>query len=212
MKKNLLFLLIFLFSQTMAMARSGEVKWLHKINDCDSRTTINYNKFMSNSEAYLLIGIPAGMAVYDLITRDRDHLDKTIGIAASIVSTYAVQIALKEIVRRPRPYVKNPGYIINHVPESGYSFPSNHTGGAFSLATSLSLNYPKWYVIAPSYLWACAVGYSRMQLGVHYPTDVLAGAVIGSACAWGCYELQQYMTHRRLEKKRAKTTALQAYW
>lgn len=212
MKKILLFLCVFFLSQTFAVARSGEVKLLHRINSCDSRAAINYNKFMSNSEIYMLIGIPAGMAVYDLITRDRDHFDKTLGIAASIVSTYAVQIAVKQLVRRQRPYDKYPGYIVNRIPESGYSFPSNHTGGAFALATSLTLNYPKWYVIAPSYLWACAVGYSRMQLGVHYPTDVLAGALIGSACAWGCYELQQYMTHRRHNRKRVKTTALQAYW
>ena len=64
-----------------------------------------------------------------------------------------------------------------------YSFPSGHTATAFALATSLSITYPKWYVIAPSALWACSVGVSRMNEGVHYPSDVLAGAVIGAGCA-----------------------------
>ena len=50
-------------------------------------------------------------------------------------------------------------------------------------ATSLSVKYPKWYVIAPSALWACSVGVSRMNEGVHYPSDVLAGAAIGAGCA-----------------------------
>ncbi len=50
---------------------------------------------------------------------------------------------------------------------------------AFALATSLSIRYPKWYVIAPSALWACSVGFSRMNQGAHYPSDVLAGAAIG---------------------------------
>ncbi|MEG1522851.1 MAG: phosphatase PAP2 family protein [Bacteroidales bacterium] len=211
MKKNLFILISLFICALSAIAQPAEVRWLHRINSCDSRAAVNYNKFMSNSEAYLLIGIPVGMGIYDLVTRDRDHLDKTLGIAAAVVSTYAVQLALKQIVKRDRPFEKYPGYIVNRVPESGYSFPSNHTGGAFALATSLTLNYPKWYVIAPAYVWACAVGYSRMQLGVHYPTDVLAGAVIGSACAWGCYELQRYLTGKRKENSRLKLNTLQAY-
>lgn len=208
--RNLLLVTFFCCFASLS-AQPKEVRLLHKINSCDSRAAVNYNKFVSGSEAYLLIGIPLGMGVYDLITRDADHFDKTLGITASVVSVYAVQLALKEIVRRKRPYEKYPGYIINRVDESGYSFPSNHTGGAFALATSLTLNYPKWYVIAPSYLWAAAVGYSRLQLGVHYPTDVLAGALIGSACAWGCYELQQLWTQHRHHRRTTKLNALQAY-
>mgnify|MGYP002232674387 CR=1 FL=1 len=64
-----------------------------------------------------------------------------------------------------------------------FSFPSGHTATAFALATSLSVKYPKWYVIAPSALWACSVGVSRMNEGVHYPSDVLAGTAIGAGCA-----------------------------
>jgi membrane-associated phospholipid phosphatase len=67
------------------------------------------------------------------------------------------------------------------------SFPSGHTSMAFSLATSVSLAYPKWYVIFPSYLWAGAVGYSRMDLGVHYPSDVLFGAALGAGSAYLCH-------------------------
>ena len=64
------------------------------------------------------------------------------------------------------------------------SFPSGHTAAAFSLATSLSITYPKWYVIAPSAVWACGVGFARMNQGVHYPSDVVAGAAIGVGCAF----------------------------
>ena len=64
------------------------------------------------------------------------------------------------------------------------SFPSGHTAAAFSLATSLSITYPKWYVIAPSAIWACGVGFARMNQGVHYPSDVLTGAAIGVGCAF----------------------------
>ena len=55
---------------------------------------------------------------------------------------------------------------------------------AFATATSLSLTYPKWYIIVPAYSWAGAVGYSRMHLGVHYPSDVFIGALVGAGSAW----------------------------
>ncbi|MGL4292651.1 MAG: phosphatase PAP2 family protein [Bacteroidales bacterium] len=212
MKKLVLIICSFVFLISTVCAQPKEVRLLHRINKCDSKPWVNYNKFVSSSEKYLLIGIPVGMGIYDLITKDADHFDKTLGVTASILSVYAVQLALKQLVKRERPFEKYPDYIVNRVPESGYSFPSNHTGGAFALATSLSLNYPKWYVIAPSYLWAAAVGYSRLELGVHYPSDVIAGALIGSACAWGCYELQQLYTRKRLARKQPRLNALHAYY
>lgn len=80
---------------------------------------------------------------------------------------------------RKRPFVTYPDLITKKSEAGSPSFPSGHTSQAFATATSLSLAYPKWYVIAPSLLWAGAVGYSRMELGVHYPSDVLVGALIG---------------------------------
>ena len=85
---------------------------------------------------------------------------------------------------RQRPYLKYPDRIhLSGRSEDTPSFPSGHTAAAFSLATSLSIAYPKWYVIAPSAVWACGVGFARMNQGVHYPSDVLAGAAIGVGCA-----------------------------
>jgi membrane-associated phospholipid phosphatase len=55
----------------------------------------------------------------------------------------------------------------------------------------LSLNYPKWYVVVPSYAWASLVGYSRMAIGMHYPSDVLIGALVGSASSFLVYKLRK---------------------
>ena len=56
----------------------------------------------------------------------------------------------------------------------------------------------KWYVAMPAYAWAGAVGYSRMHLGVHYPSDVLMGAIIGSGSAYLCFKGQQWLIKKRM--------------
>ncbi len=68
--------------------------------------------------------------------------------------------------------------------EVGLSFPSAHTSLAFNTATVLSLRYNNWYITTPVFLWASCVGYSRLKLGEHYPTDVLEGSVIGLGSAY----------------------------
>jgi membrane-associated phospholipid phosphatase len=101
----------------------------------------------------------------------------------SVAGAFAVSYGIKYLTDRERPYIAYPDLIYPYSLEDSSSFPSAHTATAFALATSLSLEYPKWYVIAPSALWACSVGVSRMNEGVHYPSDVLAGAAIGAGCA-----------------------------
>jgi undecaprenyl-diphosphatase len=90
---------------------------------------------------------------------------------------------MKYTFDRDRPFITYPD-ITKKSGAGSPSFPSGHTSSAFALATSLSLTYPKWYVIASSYTWAGTVAFSRMDLGVHYPSDILAGALVGGGCAW----------------------------
>lgn len=112
-------------------------------------------------------------------------------IAASMVASSALTIGLKYGVNRTRPFVTYPD-IQQRDPHAGpYSFPSGHTSSAFALATSLTFCYQKWYVALPAFAWAVTVGYSRMRLGVHFPTDVLAGAIIGAGCGAASYYISR---------------------
>lgn len=138
--------------------------------------------FLSNTYRYGDIGIPAVMLAGGVIGNNKELRQNSLFVASSTLVSYGFTMLLKQIVKRPRPFIKN----INIVPvyrAGSYSFPSGHTSSTIATATALSMAYPKWYIIAPSFLWAGSVSYSRMYLGVHYPTDVAAGALIGAGTA-----------------------------
>jgi undecaprenyl-diphosphatase len=151
---------------------------------------------MSNSDAYISLGIPATMATAGLIQHDEKLLRNACVTFAAIGVNSAITLAMKYSFNRTRPYITYPD-IAKKSKGGSPSFPSGHTSMAFATATSLSLEYPKWYVIVPAYTWAGTVGYSRMHLGVHYPSDVLIGAIVGAGSAW-----LTYMVSKKLNKKR----------
>ena len=140
-------------------------------------------RFVSNANNYVNAAIPIGVLTDGLIRNDVQTKRNGLYMAVSTATTYLLNLAIKQLVRRPRPFLTDPRLVPVYRPGE-YSFPSGHTSSAFSAVTSLSRAYPKWYVIAPSFLWAAGVGYSRMYLGVHYPTDVTAGAVLGTGTAF----------------------------
>lgn len=175
--------LLLLCTVSGAMAQNWDINTLHRINSWDGKFVRGYSKAMSKSAPYLTIGLPVGMALYGGITKNKPLLADAIYIGTSVIEAVAITSAIKVMVKRERPYERYPDRVHPYSTESSYSFPSSHTAAAFSVATSLSIRYPKWYVIAPSALWACSVGFSRMNEGVHYPSDVIAGAAIGAGCA-----------------------------
>lgn len=123
------------------------------------------------------------------------------------VSTLAASLGLKYMVRRARPYHQLD--LASRVPKlqpgdeyDPYAFPSGHAALAFAVATSLTLSYPEWYVAVPLYIWAVAASTARMWLGVHYPTDVLAGAALGTAIAWGVHQMRDRITPQVLRSEK----------
>lgn len=110
-------------------------------------------------------------------------------------TTYGLVVGLKRIVGRPRPYVNRS--LTSRSDRYGASksrtktsFPSGHAALSAALVTSLSLSYPRWYVLGPGAVWAMGVSLSRLQLGVHYPSDVLTGAVLGTGIAVLVHQLR----------------------
>ncbi len=97
-----------------------------------------------------------------------------------------ITFGLKNIVRRKRPFevLSNVNYDKSKFLLDRYSFPSGHSSMSFAMATSLTLRYPdKPILITGMYLYSTVISLGRIYLGVHYPSDVLAGMLIGSGSA-----------------------------
>ncbi len=139
--------------------------------------------FLSNHNDWVNIGVPAGLLAAGVIGDNKEMRQNALYVASSSAVNTLVTMLVKKIVKRPRPFLANVKINAVYHP-THYSFPSGHTSTSFTTATALSQAYPKWYVIAPAYLWAGSVSYSRLYLGVHYPTDVAAGAILGTGTAF----------------------------
>ncbi len=100
-----------------------------------------------------------------------------------------VNCILKPWVARVRPYNAIEGLTILVAPLSDFSFPSGHTNASFAAAFALTKCFGKKGAWA--YLFAVLIAVSRLWVGVHYPTDVLAGAACGTVCAWIAWVLSQ---------------------
>lgn len=182
-KAFLLFLYLLGLGIGYAPAQNWDINTLKTINGWQVH---GLSRGLSESAPILSVGIPAGMGIYALIKKDQPLLKDAIYIGTTVIEAVGITYGMKHIFDRERPFVKYPDAIKPYGAPSieSPSFPSGHTAAAFSVATALSITYPKWYVIAPSALWACGVGFARMNQGVHYPSDVMAGAAIGVGCAF----------------------------
>lgn len=114
-------------------------------------------------------------------------------LALSEIGAAGLTMGLKNIFRRARPYVALDS--VSSRQGSSYSdldpfsFPSGHSALAFALATSTSLDYPEWYVIAPAMTWATLTAIARVWHGMHYPSDIAVGAILGVGSALLVHEL-----------------------
>lgn len=106
-------------------------------------------------------------------------------IGASQLLAGGSAVLLKMITGRPRPFVALENVKVKHRSSAaGSAFPSGHTALAFALAASASLCLENPYVTLPVFVWAGMVGYGRIYFGLHYPSDIVGGIIIGVASAW----------------------------
>jgi membrane-associated phospholipid phosphatase len=183
-----------------SLAQSWQDHWLQKIHVERNVSHQSFYKAVSNTIGWVAIAEVTGQLVVGYGTKDNTQIKNGYTSLAALVSAYAITTVTKKIIKRERPYVGNTSFtpyaILND-----YSFPSGHAGVSFATAGNLAFQYKKWYVIVPAYAWATTVAYSRMYLGVHYPSDVLVGALIGTGTAYIAHKLQRNVFEKKYPKK-----------
>ncbi|QZY53680.1 phosphatase PAP2 family protein [Crassaminicella profunda] len=119
-----------------------------------------------------------------ILLRTKKH--RKMGLAATcalLLSAILGLLILKPLIQRPRPFVElSYIHLLIHAPSS-YSFPSGHTITAFSTAITLVKMIKNKIFAIPIMLLAIFIGFSRIYLTVHYPSDVLAGIILGFICS-----------------------------
>jgi membrane-associated phospholipid phosphatase len=186
--------ILFLFLHFSCLySQNFDIDILKSINSNHYLQADKYFQFVSNSTIVVNIVTPVSLAFVSLIKHDTELFKNSCTMGASSIICGGLTYALKFIVNRSRPFDTYPLLITKKSYGGDPSFPSSHTSAAFATATSLSLIYPKWYIIIPSYTWASLVAYSRMHLGVHYPSDVLGGIVVGIGTSYITFKAQKWL-------------------
>ena len=110
---------------------------------------------------------------------------------ALVINVILANGILKHLVQRPRPFDTYGGLqVLIHRP-ADWSFPSGHASASFAAAFVLYHYMPKKFSI-PALILATLIAFSRLYLGVHYPSDVIGGAAIGYLTAWASEKFMTY--------------------
>jgi undecaprenyl-diphosphatase len=152
--------------------------------------------FITNGRNWLYLGLII-LGLY--IWHQKKHAITGIilgGITFAITDAGCYRI-LKPLFGRPKPchpqhLVEGGRFLLGYKPY--LSFPSNHAANAFGLAMLFTLMYPKrWYWLMPV---AALVAFSRVYVGVHYPLDIIAGAIVGAGAGAGVYYGWKYIDRK----------------
>lgn len=195
--KKTLFILCFCLILVKINGQKQDLEILKTLNAKEWPSWDKSMKAVSFSAYPLGIITPLGLLTHGYLKKDTELVRDGYKSAITIVLAIGVSTGLKYTIRRQRPFDKYPSEVIKRDHTGTFSFPSGHTTAAFASATSLSCTYKKWYVTIPSYAYAGLVGYSRLRLGMHYPSDVLAGALIGIASGLLTWKLDKLLVKKK---------------
>ncbi len=192
---------------------------METLNNIDTQLFVFFNSFFSTTLLnYFFVAItdarfwifPAIVAAVLFIRKEHNKALIVLFLAAvtiAISDPVSSQI-FKPLLHRPRPC--HPDYFINGAHmlfglKSSLSFPSSHSTNIFALAFIFTMFYPSRWIWFFSF--AVLIGFSRIYVGVHYPGDVLGGALLGVIIAWivyGAYLMAKKWINRSSNRNQLK--------
>lgn len=113
-------------------------------------------------------------------------------IVAIAIGALITNVTLKNLVARTRPYEVVQGLTLLIERQHDFSFPSGHTCASFAAALVYYRLLPRFWGIA-SIILAALIAFSRLYVGVHYPSDVLVGLLVGAFGAWALIRIVEYI-------------------
>lgn len=170
-----------------------DVRLFRTINNARSPFKDRFFDTFDRSMLPMSVLLPASLFIYGRAKDKTYDENSAYLLTASQITNVALTFGTKTFFKRERPlkalahcYCKDKPVI------DVYSFPSGHTSVTFSIATMFALRYPDYpQVYAPMYAWALIVAYGRPYFGMHYPSDLLAGSIIGAGSSILVFSLRK---------------------
>lgn len=157
-----------------------DIQWFYLVNQSMHNAFFNVvMPIISNAGENGLIWLFVALLLY--LSGPNMRRTSFLMLVALFISFVVGEEALKHIFQRPRPFLSLEGVNLLIASPGSFSFPSGHTANAFaaSLVVARKVSRLAWPVL----LLAVIMSFSRVYVGVHYPLDVLGGALLGALCA-----------------------------
>lgn len=186
--KRILFFFSLLILSVPLFAQNVDIDILKAVNVERNKLLDPLFIAISDSVQFVAWLTPFAVLIFGLLKRNKAVRNQGLFLVTTIVLQSLTATLVKQWVHRTRPF-ETYDFIEKISVGGSPSFPSGHTSDAFAIAFALSIVFPRKWVVFPMFAWAVAVGYSRMFTGVHYPTDVLGGMLLGLIVTATCYKV-----------------------
>lgn len=131
-----------------------------------------------------------------LLISSRTRKAGAAALTALLIGALLTNVILKDLIARIRPYEVVEGLRLIIEEQHDYSFPSGHTCASFAAALTFYKIFPRCWGV-PAVILAVLIAISRLYVGVHYPSDVLGGLLVGIFASWAALRLVKYVEERK---------------